>query len=303
MTATFALARAGIITGSATGTPGERNVKEAAGIQPMSVKIGSEYYDISRIQPIGTLVVMAADIATIWDKFEEGEQDKVPKIIATAFANAITNQTMLQGLTMFVNALSEPDRFFPRMAQSYAGAMVPFSGLMRQTGEALDKEQRRIDGIKDAVIAAIPLYRESLLPKVNVMTGEPMATKERVVGQKATPESMDKVLTEAVRLGVGVSKAPKDIQLPSRDKKLGKVELTPEQQNLFTTAAGKMAHEILGRLVASPMWNELDDLQKKRVYADVFKKARQKGAITALPGDKRVEIAQDIADQLEESMK
>lgn len=303
MTATFALAKSGIITGSATGTPGEKNVKEAAGVQPTSVLVNGKYYDISRIQPVGTLIVLAADIANAWDKLEAGDQDKVPKILATAFANAITNQTMLQGLTMFVNALSEPDRFFPRMAQSYAGAMVPFSGLMRQTGEAMDKEQRRIDGIKDAVYAAIPILREQLLPKVNVLTGEAMETKERVIGQKATQESMDKVLTEAVRLGVGVSKAPKSIQITSPDKNLGKIELTPEQQNLFTTASGQMAHQVLAQLVTSPSWSGLSDLMKKRIYARVFTQARKVGAMAAVPGDDRIAKAQEIADELEESMK
>lgn len=303
MTATFALARAGIITGSATGTPGEKNMKEAAGVQPTSVLVNGKYYDISRIQPVGTLIVLAADLANGWDKLEAGEHDKAAKVGAVAFASAITNQTMLQGLTMFVNALSEPDRFFPRMAQSYAGAMVPFSGLMRQSAEFIDKEQRRIDSIKDAVYAAIPILREQLLPKVNVLTGEPMETKERAIGQKTTTESQDKVLTEAVRLGVGVSKAPKNIQVPSPDKKLGQIELTPEQQNMFTTAAGKMAHNMLSQIVTSPSWPRLDDLQKKKVFARVFTAARKFGAITAVPGDARIEKAQEIADQIEESMK
>ena len=303
MTAVVAMFNAGNISGGSDTQPGKRNVNEAAGRQPYSVLVNGKWYDYSRIQPIGTLVGLAADMANAWDHLEANEQDKVPKILATAFANAITNQTMLQGLTMFVNALSEPDRFFPRMAQSYTAALVPFSGLMRQSAEALDKEQRRIDGIKDAVYAAIPVLRESLLPKINVLTGEPMQTKERFIGQKVTQESMDKVLSEAARLGIGVARAPKNIQLPSPDKKLGKIELTPEQQNLFTTTSGQLAHQVLGQLVASSMWDNLPDLAKKRIYASVFKDARKRGAAAALPGEQRAAMAQEIADDLAEQMR
>lgn len=303
MTGVFALAKAGIITGSSTGTPGEKNVKEGAGIQPTSVLVNGKYYDISRIQPVGTMVVLAADIANVWDKLGEGENDKAAKVGAVAFANAITNQTMLQGLTMMVNALSEPDRWFPRMAQSYASSMVPFSGLSKQSAEAIDKEQRRIDSIRDAVYGAVPVLRESLLPKINVLTGEPLETKQRVAGQKATQESMDKVLTEAARLGIGVSKAPKNIQVPAPDKKIGKVELTPEQQNIFQSATGAMAHQIMAQLVASPSWENLPDLVKKRIFAKVFTQARKAGAAAAFPADQRIVKAQEIADEVEESLK
>lgn len=303
MTGVVAMFNAGNISGGFDTQPGKRNVNEAAGKQPYSVLINGKWYDYSRIQPVGTLIGLAADMANAWDHLEAGEQDKVPKIMAVAFANAITNQTMLQGLTMVVNALSEPDRQFPRLAQSYSASLVPFSGAMRQTAEAMDTEQRRIDSIKDAVYAAVPVLRESLLPKINVMTGEPMQTKERALGQKVTQESLDKVLSEAARLGVGVAKAPKSIQLPSPDKKLGKVELTPEQQNMFTTASGQLAHQILAKLVDSKMWDTLPDLMKKKIYANVFKGARKRGAAAALPGDERAALAQDIADQLQETMQ
>jgi hypothetical protein len=303
MAGTMALFFAGRITGSSVGTPGSKNVKESAGQQPMSVKFGDTWYDISRIQPIGTLVILAADIANAWDHLEEHEQDKVPKILATAFANAITNQTMLQGLTMLVNAISEPDRRIPAMLNSYAGSIVPFSGLMRQSAEAMDTERRRIDGVRDAFIASVPALRQNLLPKINVMTGEPLEVKGRTMGQKTTKEAEDKVLSEAARLGVGVSKAPKSLQLPSPDRKIGKVELTPEQQNIFATESGKMAHQILTQLVASPMWDGMPDLMKKKIYAKVFLQARKAGAAAALPADQRSMLMQGIADQIEEQLK
>lgn len=123
------------------------------------------------------------------------------------------------------------------------------------------------------------------------------------MGQKATKESMDKVLTEAARLEVGVTRAPKSLHLPSPDKKIGKVELSPEQQNIFESTSGKLAHQILARLVASPSWDALPDLQKKKIYSNVFKDARKRGAAAALPGEKRAELAQSMADDIAEAIK
>lgn len=304
MTATVAMFSAGKITGGAPTKPGERNVKEAAGSQPYSVKVGDTWYDYSRIQPIGTLVGLAADITNAWGKMNDNEQDQVPKVLAIGFANAITNQTMLQGLTMFVRSLAEPDQFFPRMAQSYAASLVPFSGFMRQSAEVMDKEQRRIDGIVDAIKNSVPILRETLLPKINVLTGEPLQAKERFIGQRTVDESSDKVLSEAARLGVGVAKAPKSIQLPiPLDKKLGKVELSPEQQNLFSSTTGQLAHEILTRLVNTEMWDNAPDLMKKQVYAKVFAQARKAGAAKALPGEQRAALAMEMADKLVEKLE
>lgn len=302
MTATVALFNSGNLTGSSVDSTGRKNVSAGAGVQPTSIKAGDTWYDISRIQPYGTIVILAADIANAWDKYDTTEQDKIPKILATAFASAITNQTMLQGLTEFVRALAEPQRFFPRMAQSYAAGALPFSGMMRQTAEAMDTEQRRVDSIVDAVKNATPGLRETLLPKLNVLTGEPLEAKETLLGQRTVKESQDKVLSEAERLGLSVPGAPNKLHIGRATGKIGDVELTPEQQNKFIEATGKMAHQILTPLVASPAWDGMKDAAKKQIYKKVFARARKMGAVMALPGEDRAALAQGIADQFVEQL-
>lgn len=303
MGGTVALFMAGKITGASDPKKGKRNVSEAAGVQPYSVEIDGKWYDYSRLQPVGTMIGLAADVATAWDKMDTLEQDQVPKILATGFANAITNQTMLQGLTMFVRALSEPAQFFPRMAQSYTASLLPFSGLMRQTAEVIDTQQRRVDSIKDAVWNAVPKLRETLLPKLNVLTGEPLEVKERTLGQKTVAEAQDKVLSEADRLGLSVPGAPNKLHIGRATGKIGDVPLTPEQQNKFIEATGKLAHQILTPLVASPAWDGMKDAAKKQIYKKVFARARKMGAAMALPGEDRAALAQGIADQFVEQLE
>jgi hypothetical protein len=62
--------------------PGKRRVQAAASWQPYSVKIGDTYYNYQRLQPVGTLIGMAADVAEVWDHMTEEESDKVPKMLA-----------------------------------------------------------------------------------------------------------------------------------------------------------------------------------------------------------------------------
>jgi len=76
----------------------------------------------------------------------------------------------------------------------------------------------------------------------------------------ASQESGDKVRTEAARLGVGVSDAMRQIQLPAGcDRKLDEVELTPEQRDVFRDVSGHLAHEVLAPIVNGPAWDALPD--------------------------------------------
>ncbi len=272
------LANAGKITGAGEPDPNKKRVQLAAGKQPYSfITEGGKAFELSRLQPIGTLIGLAADMSEMWDRMEAGEQDKVPKMLAVAFANAITNQTMLLGLSNLVRAVSEPDRFGARFVQGLAAMPVP--GFVSQTAQLNDPYMREIHSILDAVKNRLPGQRQTLEPKVDVW-GELIENRERVggVGPSRTMQaSTDKVKTEAARLGVSVPKPEDDIALAVKmkvDPKLAKVELTPVQQTQLAIMAGQKAHEIMSNLVGAQDWDGRSDLVKKMIYQDVFGRAR-----------------------------
>jgi len=298
-TAVFSYAVSGMITGQGDPDPKKRAVQMASGWQPYSIKIGDTYYSYQRLQPVGTLFGMAADAATAWESMTPEESDKVPKIIATAFANAITNQTFLQGITNIVNAISDPQRFGPRFIQGLAGSLVP--GIVAQPAAMLDPYLREVDSVLQAVQARIPVARESLFPKRDPF-GEPIESKERVAAISpitTSTLSTDKVRTEAARLEVGVAKAPKYIELPAaRDKKLGRVELTQEQQDIFATETGRLAHRILTPIVNAPTWDTTPDLVQRNAMAKVFEVARKYGESKAVTPEQIRSEAERIANEL-----
>jgi hypothetical protein len=73
MTTCFVHALHGNISGAGEPDAGKKRVQQAAGWQPYSVKVGDTWYSYERLQPIGTLIGMAADLAEVWDHLTEEE--------------------------------------------------------------------------------------------------------------------------------------------------------------------------------------------------------------------------------------
>lgn len=277
------------ITGQLDADPAKKNIQLAAGMQPYSVKIQGKWYDYSALQPLGTLLGLAVDIAQAWDLIGTQEQDKIVRVLSIGFANSVTNQTFLQGAVSITHLLTEPDRYGPKIMQSLAAMHVP--SILAQNAALMDPYVREINGVLDAVKNRIPGVRETLFAQRDPF-GEQIKNPERlgVVSpiKTRTPET-DPVYTEAARLGVGVSRTPKNIELPTKigDKKLGKVELTPEQRDIFGDKAGNFAYDILEPIVGTPAWNAAPDLQRKQTYDRVFQKANQVGKWEALTPEQR----------------
>jgi hypothetical protein len=297
----MSLVKSGAITGSADPDPDKSRVKLAAGEQPYSFKAeDGTHYEYQRLQPLGTLVGLAADFSKIYDAFEDPqERDKVTALMAIAFSNAITNQTMLLGLTNIVRAISEPGRFGDRFVQNLAAMPIP--GAVAQTAALNDPYMREIHSVIDAVKNRTPA-RESLQPKVDIF-GEFIENRERVGGigpSRIMKESDDPVRQWAAKLGVSVPKTPDSIELPGAvgDRKLAKVELTPQQQTEYAVTAGRRAHEWLAPLVSAPDWDRHPDMVKKLIYQKVFEDARKVARSQVLPQEQREVEARRIADEV-----
>lgn len=293
----------GTITGNGDPDPGKRRSQLAAGWQPYSIKVGDKYYSYQRLQPFGTLIGLAADMANVWDQMTDEESDKTPKMLSVAFANAITNQTFLQGITNVVQVLADPQRYGPKFVQQMAGSVVP--GIVAQTTQMADPLAREVDSMLDAVKSRLPGFRQSLLPKRDIF-GEPIANTERVAGVlpiTVREESEDKVRTEAARIGYSAADTPKKTHIGRGTGKLGDVKLEPEERDVFAETGGKMAHELLQPLVNDPDWDALPDVVKLKTYQKVFAAAHKAAAYQALPLEKRADLMGEIIEKMTRSLE
>lgn len=298
MSAVAAFTMDGTITGQGDPDPGKRAVQLASGWQPYSIKVGDKYYSYQRLQPIGTLMGIAADLATVWDHMTEEEQDKIPKMLSVAFANAVTNQTFLQGITQVVQAAADPTRFGPRFVQGYAGTLVP--SILAQPAQMHDPLQREVNSMLDAIKARIPGEREKLLAKRDAF-GEPVQTKEKagfIFPIAISQQSDDPVRLEAKRLGVSVAPAPKKLHIGSGTGQIGDVELTPEQKDKYEEVSGRLAHEVMANVMASPAWAELPDIVRRKAFDKAEAIGHKSGALAALPPEDRQPIIDKIIEKM-----
>jgi len=170
----------------------------------------------------------------------------------------------------------------------------------------LDPYRREVYSILDAVQYRIPGARENLQPKRDPF-GEPIPAKARLAGISpitVSTESTDKVRTEVARLGVGVSKAPDNIELPAgRDPKLGKIELTPEQRDIFAEKSGKVAYEGIQLMVNSPWWDTMPDMAQRIAIEKVFEQSRKVGKAFAVPPEQIMQKALQISTELEKRLQ
>lgn len=291
----MAYAAAGKISGSGDPDPAKRRAQLASGWQPGSILINGTWHSVGMIHPVGTLLTMAADVHEMSDRMEAGESDQAMKILQGAFAHAVTQQSFLQGMTNVVHALDAPEKSGNVFVQNLAASVVPATVSQMASMIHQDPYKRQIDSIKDAVQARIPGLREQMLPQRDAL-GAPVANDDRLLGispSVASTPSTDPVRAELGRLeskgfGVGVQAAPHSINLPDAHMKdLGKVEVTPQQRDVFSTVAGQMSHQILSTMVTNPMWEHVPDALKQQMMQKVFEHGDSVAKATILSPEQR----------------
>jgi hypothetical protein len=298
----YEMAKDGGLTGGGLFDKEERGTKTAAGWQPYSIRIGDTYYSYQRIEPVAKVLGIAADLVEMLEskKLDEADSLKAAGMLALLFGNATISTTYLSGLANVINGVTDPDRYGEAILEQYASSVVPKA--IGQTAAMMDSEKREVDGVVDAIQSQIPFLREKLLPKRDVW-GEP-AKNERWFGVMpvvTSQESQDKVRTEAARLHVAISDAPKYAQekgpFNPRDKR---VELTPEQRDIHREVSGKQAMTILAPIVNAPDWNQIPDFAKAAIYKHVIEGARKQGIYAALPpeAEERQKLREKIVDRI-----
>jgi len=277
-TAAILLASQGKITGSLDPDPKKRAVQMQAGKQPYSyVTDDGAYIPLVRLAPtMGTMIGMAADIVQLSDYMEPDEQYKLGKMGMLTFKNAVTNQTMLAGITNVLKAMDD-ENSLAKWVNSTAGSLVPASGMLGQIAALKDPYQREVYGMLDSIRMKVPGAREMNQPRLDAW-GQEVLEVERplfIAPVKVTKQSEDKVRNEAARLGVGAAKPPKTVDVGISAGRVGMVELTPEQKTQFARDAGELAYRIAEPVVNSARWDSTPDLVQRQIMQDALEAGRQ----------------------------
>ncbi|MNM37102.1 hypothetical protein D3C81_478250 [compost metagenome] len=267
----------GNLTGGGPSDPEERRAWLAAGNQPYSLKINGQWQQYSRIEPMATLVGIAADVASGAQKQELGFAELVK-----AIGRNFTSKTWLQGLSGVMQAMTDPDRYGGSWINRAAATLVQPATVLSHIGRYMDEYQRETDrdSFTDQLKYRLPGLRESL-PIKRDQFGAPLMEPQRQIGRAgpipSTVPSDDPLRLEADRLGWAPQAMKRTFSLKSQvqGQRNQTVELTTEQLNELNELAGSRMHADASALMRSKAWQAMDDEERVEALDKVMSGARR----------------------------
>lgn len=268
----------GVITGSKPVDDNRAGLMLADGWQPYSIKIGDKYYSYQRLDPFALTIGAAADMATLGDGMSAGQQDKGASLIVASVVGNLSNKTWLSGVSDFMAALDDPQRYGDWFVKRFAGSALVPTGVA-QIARTVDPTMRETDSVGEYVQSRVPGMSDDLLPKRDVW-GRPIE-KEGGLGPDimspiwTSTEKGDPATHEALRVGATIS--------PPSDRVNGK-KMPARVYDRLQAITGPLAHKWVSELIKQPDYRALDMDGQAKAIKYVMEKAREAAKANVMGG-------------------
>ena len=236
------LASEGLVTGGGPKDKALRQELMQTGWQPYSFKVGDTYYQYARIEPLGSLIGLAADAADLLGQLPRKDAEELATALTVAISRNLAQKTFVKGLAGTLNAVSSQDlNIVQTFFEKELPTILPASTAMSQVTRLHDPVMREVHGIVDAFKAKIPGLSDTLPPRRNLW-GEPIHLDGGLGPDLISPiytssKKLDPVSEELVRLELPV-------EMPMRQ--IDRVPLAPQEYDAFVVLAG--GKPILGEM-------------------------------------------------------
>lgn len=228
------LAAEGVITGGGPKDKDLLKIKKQTGWQPYSIKIGNEYISLSRIEPFGSFMGIAADVADLVGQLPKEDADKLVSVVLVAMQRNIANKTFVKGLAGTLNAASSSDvNVWNSFLEKELPTIIPASSLMRQLTRVNDPVMREVNSIIEAYQSKVPGFSKDLPPTRNLW-GEPVLLEGGLGLDLITPLYTSEVKDDPVAEELIKQQIP--IAWPT--KNIEGVPLTPQEYDAYQRLAG-----------------------------------------------------------------
>ena len=205
------------ITGGGPKNEEEVKALKATGWQPYSFKVDGKYYSYQRLDPLGTVIGVIADLADTTYReptdFTKSKFDQLYSAVSITFARNITNKSYLAGIQLMTNALSDPDRYADRLLRNFGSSMLPYSGFLSQVQYGTgDQEAKEVRSLADAMLKKLPGGRDDLDPRRNILGEAVIIENKPIIGAlnpiATSTEKDNLVLKEMASLNHGFKQPP-----------------------------------------------------------------------------------------------
>ena len=178
----------GKITGMRPKNNGIARSREAAGWRANAVKIGDEYYELNRLDPVGLTLGALATVHDVMAYMGTDEQETAAVGAMITIASLITDRSMLSGFGELSDIFTASEYTGPRRAGVFAGrtaASFIVPSIVRDIRQMNDPYQRSqhtvddvggaaVDALFNAIVNAAPGWSEQLPPAVNAFGEDQM---------------------------------------------------------------------------------------------------------------------------------
>lgn len=306
------MAYSGSLIGSKPGGRASRAAWEQAGYQDESIKIGDTYLKINKLDPIGSMLVLAADSAQIFGALARQNTEEISELgsaISLAVGHAFTPEMLTETFGDILDAAEEGTteamtRLITRLPTTF---IVPQSGNLRNITKMIDPIKRDMRSARPGFVGMFdeainhfksitPGLSTDLPEQLNIITGEPLPHitglgPDLISPIATTRQKPGTVLKTLVDLGMasplpvavrGEMESPFALSKPSRTPTIGGVpiELTPEQYHTYsklTTKQGdKRLEDVLRSFIQKDSFKEASQERKKVMLTQQIRKFRDK---------------------------
>ena len=265
----YLAARQGFITGSGPTDPDAQRVWRDTGKVPYAVKFGNTWVSLSRMEPLGTTIGWAGDLAEATDPKTAGHlYDKLLQSLTTN----LVQKTYLQGIVSLSEAIGDPAREGPLALRRMAGVVVP--NIFAKAAQAIDPVVRETPDISSTILSRIPILSESV-PARHGGTGEEITRPEDVVSRFASPfryspEAGPEKNLERIFLETGYipSSSPKNMVVPGTEGK--SIDLTPDERATYAGYASR-ATEFARGLAEDDSFTNLPPVAQEEVLRRIYR--------------------------------
>jgi hypothetical protein len=259
----------GKITGGGPKNKAEKDALLRTGWQPYSVKVGDNYYGYGRLEPIGTIFGMSADLADMTKMAgnEEKKKELLGRLMLSTTRN-LSSKTWLQGVSGALDAIDGEPAQMQRLINQLAGSVIPTG--VADIARSQDAVVRQTPGMVETIEARIPGMSKDLLPRRDIW-GKEIERAGTAITRLASPvpyseAKQGKADKELVRL---------DLHPSAPGKTIRGIELTPQEYDAYSEQAGKEARRRVENYVNGSSYPLIKDEIKKMVITRMIDVSRQ----------------------------
>ncbi len=206
-----ALGYKGVITGSGPGHPDAARMWKNAGNQPYSVRVGGKSFAFNRLDPLGSILALGADLGQLasYAQNQEGQYAEYAQAAALAVGHAYTPEFLIEQVGDLVDIIARDDLSgMERFVVNTPATFIPFSGALRDIRKDVDPFMRittdknkvgiygAFEGAINKMKNTIPGWSSTLPMRINRL-GDPV-----MYPTGYTPEIISPIATAQKKPGV-----------------------------------------------------------------------------------------------------